>query len=541
MLSKGKTIEQQQHMYPGMTAIPSAQSVAKLMPQAARYSLHLPTLQSHENALRILQFVESECDVLPSKERCPFLVVAELIEQPYTCGSDQLYSDGLINAEQISMGIDHQQQICDVQVEENPSSPPENVFMFARDEENVSPHHNAGYENPEDINNPFAHNAHSWDEMRGGAVQPEENESNSRSERSRLEDYMPFINRGGQQYDGYGSYHFSTNPYDKTYAVSELYQSPDSLPGSAQYPPSASSYVTQTQPPPWNHYNPPERKVFMKARTWVEKKQMIQRGSAFGHLPGWTVRSFIVKSGDDLRKEVVAMQLIEFFRNIFYSEGLDISLRPYRILSTGHMSGLVEFLEGCRSIDSIKKSCTTPATIRDYFEFCFGASYSPIHGNAVQNFVKSLVGYSLVTYVLQVKDRHNANIMLDTDGHIIHIDFGFIFGDSPGFNMNFENAPFKLTREYIDAMGGLESEAFKNFEDLFVRGFFALQKHVDAICTIVQMFYGPRRRNAADALRSRLLFARNQDDVIGLIRESLDSWRTKQYDWFQQRTNGILM
>jgi hypothetical protein len=41
--------------------------------------------------------------------------------------------------------------------------------------------------------------------------------------------------------------------------------------------------------------------------------------------------------------------------------------------------------------------------------------------------------------------------------------------------------------EYIEIMGGVDSIAFKQFEDLFVRGFFALQKHVDALCTIVQV------------------------------------------------------
>ena len=151
------------------------------------------------------------------------------------------------------------------------------------------------------------------------------------------------------------------------------------------------------------------------------------------------------------------------------------------------------------------------------------------------------MGYSLVTYLLQVKDRHNANIMIEGDGTMVHIDFGFIFGDSPGFNINFENAPFKLTQEYIDLMGGVDSSTFKMFENLFVRGFLALQKHIDEISAVVELFYGSKRKNAVEALRSRLGFARTHQDIMSLVRESLDNWRTKQYDWFQQKSNNILM
>ena len=50
----------------------------------------------------------------------------------------------------------------------------------------------------------------------------------------------------------------------------------------------------------------------------------------------------------------------------------------------------------------------------------------------------------------QLKDRHNGNLLLDDEGHVIHIDFSFMLSHSPG-GISFEAAPFKLTRELLEA------------------------------------------------------------------------------------------
>ena len=59
----------------------------------------------------------------------------------------------------------------------------------------------------------------------------------------------------------------------------------------------------------------------------------------------------------------------------------------------------------------------------------------------------------------------------------MHIDFGFILEISPGGNMRFESAAFKLSHEMtliVDPGGKRTSKSFKAFEDLVVRGFLAV-------------------------------------------------------------------
>ena len=221
------------------------------------------------------------------------------------------------------------------------------------------------------------------------------------------------------------------------------------------------------------------------------------------------------------------------FYKIFKEANLPIYLKPYSILITSCQSGLVETVLDTASLHQIKKSPGF-TTLDNYYKTVYNCP-SDQYKIALYNYVESMAGYSILTYLLQIKDRHNGNLLIDAEGHVIHIDFGFMLSNSPGFNMNFESAPFKLTQEFIDVMGGVDSNVFQYFKALMVRGFLECRKHCEKIIFLVEMmqegshmpcFIGGQA--AVDNLRQRFNVAMPEDEYIqfveDLITKSCNNW-----------------
>lgn len=74
---------------------------------------------------------------------------------------------------------------------------------------------------------------------------------------------------------------------------------------------------------------------------WESKKETIRERSPFGHFPSYKLRQFMVKGGDDLRQEVLCMQLIYKFNSIWRNAGLSLKLRPYDIIVSSEDSGFL--------------------------------------------------------------------------------------------------------------------------------------------------------------------------------------------------------
>ncbi|XP_075466147.1 phosphatidylinositol 4-kinase beta [Ascaphus truei] len=263
--------------------------------------------------------------------------------------------------------------------------------------------------------------------------------------------------------------------------------------------------------------------------------------------PNWRLLSVIVKCGDDLRQELLAFQVLKQLQSIWEHERVPLWIRPYKILVISADSGMIEPVVNAVSIHQVKKQSQLP--LLDYFLQEHGSYTTEAFLTAQRNFVQSCAGYCLVCYLLQVKDRHNGNILLDADGHIIHIDFGFVLSSSPR-NLGFETSAFKLTSEFVDVMGGLNGDMFNYYKMLMLQGLIAARKHMDKVVQIVEImqqgsqlpcFHGSSTiRNLKERFHMNMTEEQLQVLVEQMVDGSMRSITTKLYDGFQYLTNGIM-
>jgi phosphatidylinositol 4-kinase B len=113
-----------------------------------------------------------------------------------------------------------------------------------------------------------------------------------------------------------------------------------------------------------------------------------------------------------------------------------------------------------------------------------------------------------------------------------------MLSNSPG-NMGFEAAPFKLTWEYVEVLGGQEGEAYTLFKDLMKDAFQALRQETERIVTLIELMgkeskmacYGGGLPSITSSLRARFVLDKSKEEardwVDDLVTKSLGSYYTR--------------
>ncbi|XP_044493711.1 phosphatidylinositol 3-kinase, root isoform isoform X1 [Mangifera indica] len=198
---------------------------------------------------------------------------------------------------------------------------------------------------------------------------------------------------------------------------------------------------------------------------------------------GGTCR-IIFKKGDDIRQDQLVVQMVSLMDRLLKLENLDLHLTPYKVLATGQDEGMLEFIPS-RSLALI---LSEHRSIISYLQKFHPDEHGPfgITEKCLETFIKSCAGYSVITYILGIGDRHLDNLLLRDDGRLFHVDFGYILGRDP---KPFP-PPMKLCKEMVEAMGGAESQYYTRFKSYCCEAYNILRKSSNLILNLFHLMAG---------------------------------------------------
>ncbi len=214
----------------------------------------------------------------------------------------------------------------------------------------------------------------------------------------------------------------------------------------------------------------------------VFDSKMVPSAIACTSIDGSSFR-VIFKNGDDLRQDVLTLQILKVMDKMWLDNDLDLKITAYYAQPTALKEGYIEFVPS----DSISKIQQKDGALdRELLIKHFNITREDDKKEVQENFILSLAGFCVATCVLAIADRHPSNVMVKTNGIFFHIDYGHFLGNwKYKFGFKRERAPFLLTPEMAHVYTKNSKEEL--FKSTCVKAFNILRKNANKLMNLFIM------------------------------------------------------
>uniref|UniRef100_A0A665VYV6 phosphatidylinositol-4,5-bisphosphate 3-kinase n=1 Tax=Echeneis naucrates TaxID=173247 RepID=A0A665VYV6_ECHNA len=270
---------------------------------------------------------------------------------------------------------------------------------------------------------------------------------------------------------------------------------------------------------------------------WIVYNNKLMTGDNLG---------IIFKNGDDLRQDMLTLQILRLMDLLWKEANLDLRIVPYGCLATGDRAGLIEVVSSADTIANIQLTSSNVAAAAAFnkdalLNWLKERNSGDALDRAIEEFTLSCAGYCVATYVLGIGDRHSDNIMVRSTGQLFHIDFGHILGNFKSkFGIKRERVPFILTHDFIHVIQQGKTgytEKFGSFRQYCEEAYLILRKNGNLFITLFALMLTaglPELTSVKDIqyLKDSLALGKTDDEALKQFRQKFDealreSWTTK--------------
>ena len=187
----------------------------------------------------------------------------------------------------------------------------------------------------------------------------------------------------------------------------------------------------------------------------------------------------ILYKKEDIRKDKIILNIIKLIDLIIKKEEkIDLNIITYGIRPINSKSGLIEFIPNCETIYHIKNKINF--TI---LNFIIENNKNEKIDDIRDRFMKSCAAYCVITYLLGIGDRHLENIMIEKSGILFHIDYSLVLG----YDAKPITPHMRITKDMVDALGGENSECYREFKRTCNLVFNCLRRHINLFINMLTL------------------------------------------------------
>ena len=255
----------------------------------------------------------------------------------------------------------------------------------------------------------------------------------------------------------------------------------------------------------------------------------------------------LFKEGDDLRMDIVTLQLFKIMQTLWFNNDLFLKMSLYNVLSTNYYSGMLEIVKNSKTLAEIHKEeggafqSFRKNTLKNWLQ-----KTGKEENEYSENFLLSSVAYCCATFVLGIGDRHSDNIMVKKNGELFHIDFGHFLGHfKTKMGIKRERAPFVFTKQFQNVLGGEKGEKYIEFKKKFWLAYNILRQNVAVLVTLLRILLVteiPELDEKSIRYLEMTLCLNASDEeakkfLENKINESMNSWSVELNFWIHLIAN----